>query len=289
MFARLKLIVAALVATAVILSATPASAGTTSGFGDVPEDTYFTTPIAWLVEAGITTGLERGCFGPSDSVTRGQVAAFLFRLDLSLGNNPIAGENPFDDVTASYQIGPVGWMAASNITTGTSPTTYEPEAPITRGDFATLLWRYAEQPLGDPQHPFTDVTAGYQHAAISWMKAHDITTGTSPTTFNPNGLVTRAEAATFLFRFVAPGAVAPATTSSDCDRSIRNALVAAGMTIEEAKCAAPLLAGFSVDFLTQAVAGEVPFTPALLDALVTIQSNGCLTAERVVEFIQVYF
>ncbi len=289
MFARLKYAMAALVTTAVILPAIPASAGTTSGFGDVADNAYFTTPITWLNDTGITSGVESGCFGPFDVVTRGQIAVFLFGLDRTLGNAPIAGPNPFKDVRADYQIGPVGWLAASNITSGVTVDTFEPEAPITRGDFAALLWAYAGQPEGAPRHSFIDVTASYQQAPISWMAQRGITKGTTTETFSPNGLVSRAEAATFLFNYASPTSVQPVGTSSDCPRPLRNALISAGLTVDEATCATPHLKEFSVEYLTQVVSGEIPPTTSLLDALVTIQSNGCLTTERVVELVQAYF
>ena len=47
------------------------------GFGDVPVDRFYTTPVQWMVDNDITTGTSPTCFSPDDPVTRGQAAAFL--------------------------------------------------------------------------------------------------------------------------------------------------------------------------------------------------------------------
>ena len=54
-------------------------------FPDVPDDHTFHSDIDWLVDNGITTGYPNGNFGPEDNVTRGQMAAFLHRMDTELG------------------------------------------------------------------------------------------------------------------------------------------------------------------------------------------------------------
>jgi hypothetical protein len=52
----------------------------------------------------------------------------------------------FPDVTKTWQLIPVGWMQAENLTTGTSPTTFSPDDPVTRGQFATFTWRWKDPP-----------------------------------------------------------------------------------------------------------------------------------------------
>ena len=48
-------------------------------FSDVPEGAWFETPVAWLVQEGITGGVGNGRYGATDNVTRAQMAAFLYR------------------------------------------------------------------------------------------------------------------------------------------------------------------------------------------------------------------
>ena len=106
-----------------------------------------------------------------------------------------------DFVTASYQQDPVRRLYNRNYTTGITPTRYAPEAAITRGDFATLLYRFALVSHGT-DHPFRDVTADYQQEAVAWASATGITTGVTPTRFEPNRSITRGEVATMLWRYV---------------------------------------------------------------------------------------
>jgi len=289
MIMRSKIAAAVVAVAMVALPASPASAGTASGFGDVPDSVYYTNAVAWLVANNITTGIEPGCFGPTDNVTRGQVAAFLYRLDGALGNNPVAGPNPFVDVVAGYQIDAVGWLHASGITNGTSPTTFGPDTQITRGDFAALLWRYAGRPSGAPPHPFSDVTLPYQQEPVSWMFANQITTGTSATTFSPDLPVDRGQAATFLFRFSAPSSITAPSSPGSCTRSVRDALVAGGLTPAEALCTAPHLLDFSVDYLLRVVEGQASASTALIEAIAAISNSNCLTQARIAELIQRYF
>ncbi len=122
--------------------------------------------VSWMYANNITTGKTPTAFAPNDTLTRGEVAAFLHRL----AGRPHATSHPFVDVTAPWQQQPVAWMFRSGITTGTSPTTYSPDEPITRGQLATFLYRYkGEPPVSiDPASPdcneFTAVAAGYEHS-----------------------------------------------------------------------------------------------------------------------------
>jgi S-layer family protein len=266
----------------------PGIAGAAVGFGDVEDDRYYTEAVGWLVDEGITTGIEAGCFGPDLDLTRGQVAAFLYRLDAALGNEPVSGDHPFVDVTASYQQAPVGWLYRSGLTTGISADEFAPYRSITRGDFAVLVWRYAGRPDPSAALPFADVTSAYQSDAVAWMAEEGITTGTSATTFSPDGVVSRAQAATFLFRFVDPENPAPADNTGDCTRPLRTALELAGLTPAEAVCAAPLLAGFEIEYLVDVVEGRAVASLDLIYAAAAV-GNRCMTTDRIAELSRLFF
>ncbi len=278
---------AAVAAIIAALGAPPA--GAAAGFGDVDEGQYFTEAVAWMVDEGVTTGIEPGCFGPSDDVSRGQVAAFLYRLDRALGNEPDPGEHSFEDVVATYQQEPVGWLYSTGISTGTSPTSYQPDAPITRGDFAVMLWRYAGRPGGAPPHQFTDVVREYQQPAISWMAAEKITTGTSATTFTPEGHMSRGQAATFFWRFVAQPKTAQITNDADCLRPLRVALEIGGLTPVEAACAAPFLTDFDLAYLVRVVNDEAEAEFGLILAVADLLQEGCIDITRFGELTRRFF
>ena len=187
----------ALLMAGAALGSLPPSGGV-AGFGDVPEQRFFTEAVQWMVDNDITTGTSPTCFSPTDPVTRGQAAAFMWRME----GEPDAPPHPFTDINAAWQQEPVSWMYANGITTGTSSSTYSPNDVLTRGQLAALLHRLAGNPTASP-HPFTDVVASWQQGPVSWMATTDpvITTGTSPTTFSPNEVVTRGQLATFFWRY----------------------------------------------------------------------------------------
>ena len=109
----------------------------------------------------------------------------------------------FTDVAEeSYYYDAVNWAAANGITSGISATTFGPDNACTRAQMATFLWRAAgsPEPKGN-SNPFTDVTAdAYYAKAVQWAVEQGITAGTSATTFSPNGVCTRAQMATFIYR-----------------------------------------------------------------------------------------
>ena len=109
------------------------------GFGDVPAGSYYEVAVGWLADQGITSGTSAGVFSPVAKVTRGQMAAFLWR---SAGSPAFAGNHGFGDVPAgSYYEVAVGWLADQGITSGTSAGVFSPAAKVTRGQMAAFLWR----------------------------------------------------------------------------------------------------------------------------------------------------
>ena len=168
-----------------------------AGFGDVEGDRYFSVPVQWMVDEEITTGVSATCFAPGDPVTRGQAAAFLWRME----DEPAAPPHPFVDIERDWQQAPISWLHAAGITTGTSPDTYSPDDTLTRGQFAALLHRLAGEPAASNDHPFVDVVLEWQQAPVSWMFEQGITVGTSDTEFSPDGSMTRGQIATFLYRY----------------------------------------------------------------------------------------
>lgn len=109
-------------------------------FTDVNPRDYYYDAVLWAVEQGITTGLNATTFGPDVTVTRGQVATFLYRAASAAKPNTF---NPFTDVkTTAYNYDAILWAYDNRITTGTSDTTFSPDAYCTRAQIVTFLYRY---------------------------------------------------------------------------------------------------------------------------------------------------
>lgn len=110
-------------------------------FEDVPRGAYYEDAVRWMARHGVTTGTSANRFSPHATATRAEFVTFLWRLvDEPTVNAPI----PFSDLTASWMVAAVRWAARTEITTGTSPTAFSPDATVTRGQAAALLARFAD-------------------------------------------------------------------------------------------------------------------------------------------------
>ena len=169
-------------------------------FVDVKEGAYYYDAVLWAVEQKITSGTSATTFSPDASCTRAQMVTFLWR---AAGSPKVEnGKNPFTDVKAdAYYYDAVLWAVEKGVTSGTSATTFSPDATVTRGQTVTFLYRNAGSPEVSGTMPFTDVEAdAYYAKAVQWAVQQKITTGTSETTFSPMSDCTRGQIVTFLSR-----------------------------------------------------------------------------------------
>ena len=123
-----------------------------AGFTDVPDGHVFETEIAWLSSTGITQGRDDGTFGLSDPVTRGAMAAFLYRYD-GEPDGPFDAPD-FDDVPDGHVFeAEVAWLASSGITQGRDDGSYGLNDAVTRGAMAAFRYRYDAYQRGEPLSP----------------------------------------------------------------------------------------------------------------------------------------
>lgn len=171
----------------------------TVSFTDIPTDAYYADAVAWAVKLGITEGTTDTTFSPEEACSRAQMVTFLWR---AAGKpNPDITENPFTDVDVNDYYGKaVLWAVEMGITTGTSDTTFSPDAECTRAQAVTFLYRYEKEPNASASD-FSDVPAdAYYEAAVNWAAATEVTNGTTNTTFSPEETCTRGQVVTFLYR-----------------------------------------------------------------------------------------
>ena len=188
----------------VTIDATFAETSTTPSnpFADVAANAYYADAVLWAVENDITDGTSATTFSPNASCTRAQMVTFLWRAAGS--PEPQSAENPFADVASNaYYADAVLWAVEQGITTGTSETTFSPNATVTRGQTVTFLYRDAGSPAASAAGTFTDVAAdAYYAAAVQWAVSEGVTDGMTSTTFQPDGNCTRAQIVTFLYRYL---------------------------------------------------------------------------------------
>ena len=170
----------------------------TSPFADVSTDAYYYEAVKWAAENNITGGIGNGLFGPELTCSRGQIVTFLWR---AAGSPEPTALSTFTDVAAdAYYAKAVAWAVENGVTTGTGDGKFSPDAPCTRGQAVTFLWRALGQLAGD-KASFSDVPAdSYFAQAVAWAAQSGITTGTGNGRFSPDALCTRAQIVTFLFR-----------------------------------------------------------------------------------------
>ena len=172
----------------------------TNPFSDVPGGAYYNAAVRWAVKNGIASGTDAKHFSPDAACTRAQAVTFLWRAAGSPA--PTLAENPFTDVKPSdYCYDAVLWAVETGIAKGTSAAAFSPDAPCTRGQIVTFLYRAAGSPAGYANSGYTDVPeTSYCAAPVAWAVALRITSGTGALTFSPDDLCTRAQIVTFLYR-----------------------------------------------------------------------------------------
>ena len=171
-------------------------------FDDVSANAYYADAVEWAVSKGITSGTSANTFSPDASCTRAQMVTFLWRAN---GSPKADGATPFTDVSAdAYYYDAVLWAVEQGITSGTSATTFSPDATVNRGQTVTFLWRANASPVVNYAMDFTDVAAdAYYAEAVRWAVSEGITSGTSGNSFSPNADCTRAQIVTFLYQDMA--------------------------------------------------------------------------------------
>jgi outer membrane protein assembly factor BamB len=164
-----------------------------SPFSDIaPTSTaFFARAARCLLDRGITTN---NPYNPGGTVTRAQMAAFLWRF----AESPSAPEScGFTDQAAipSFARAATCWLRAEGITTNAA---YNPGGTVTRAQMAAFLWRVAGSPAAS-SCTFSDSAAipTWARSGACWLKDADITANAA---YDPSGVVTRAQMAAFLYR-----------------------------------------------------------------------------------------
>ena len=172
-----------------------------SPFRDVPTDAYYYEAVKWAQKKGITGGIGDGLFGPNQPCTRAQIVTFLWR---AAGSPVVNYAMDLADVSGdAYYAEAVRWALSQGITTGTADGKFSPNAPCTRAQSMTFLFR-ASKASADGAPAFSDVAAdAYYAEAVKWATDNGITNGTTSSTFSPGSGCTRAQIVTFLWRLYA--------------------------------------------------------------------------------------
>lgn len=186
------------------LSCVTASA---ASFKDVPSNYWANKEITWASDRGLMNGTTTTTFNPTGKTLRGQMTAILYRY---AGSPAVEQASVYTDVTsANYYSDAAIWAVNNKIMEESrlASKTMDAGDPISRAEFCTMLLMFSI--YSDTYVPpsagtlFTDTgdLSSTMQWAIEWANCSGIVNGTSTTTFNPHGSLTRAAAAAMLYRY----------------------------------------------------------------------------------------
>ena len=167
-----------------------AQQGSVSGFGDVPQNSWFADAVKYVSENKLMNGTSTTAFSPNGNMSRGMLMTVLARY---------AGEST-DGGTVWYEKG-MNWAKNKGVSDGSAPN-----GNITREQLAAMLYRYAGEPsVSADLSAYTDTVdiSPYASKAVEWCVAKGILSGKSATRLAPQDTATRAECAAMLQRFAA--------------------------------------------------------------------------------------
>lgn len=171
-------------------------------FKDVKSGSWYYNDVAYVYEKGIMAGMSATTFEPESTTTRAQFATVLYRL---AGTPDVTGKTtPFTDLKASWYMDAVTWAYNVGIVNGTSKTTFEPDAPVTREQMVAMLWRGVGSPeVSGDLSKFSDSASisAYAQPGVLWSVQNGIIMGMDNGTFAPQANATRAQLAAILHRF----------------------------------------------------------------------------------------
>ena len=180
-----------------------AQQGSVSGFGDVPQNSWFADAVKYVSENKLMNGTSTTAFSPNGNMSRAMLATVLYRMS----GETAEADSSFGDVSSSaYYAAAVSWASNKGIVNGTGADAFSPNASITREQLAAMLYRYAGEPsVSADLSAYTDTVdiSPYASKAVEWCVAKGILSGKSATRLAPQDTATRAECAAMLQRFAA--------------------------------------------------------------------------------------
>lgn len=180
-------------------------------FTDVAEDAWYHDYVYDLVYRGVVNGMTATTYEPEGKLTRAQFVKLLAcSLEEAETLKTYEGQHPFTDSEGHWAETYIAWAKDKGIVEGVSATEFDPEAPITREQMATIFGRYAlKQGIELPKDaapaesfPDADKISEYAREFVELMRIAGILNGYEDGTFRPQNTATRAEAAKLFSLFL---------------------------------------------------------------------------------------
>ena len=178
-------------------------------FSDVAPDSWCYEAVKSAYEEAVITGTSATAFSPDKALTRGQAVTILWRLE---GSPVVNYAMNFSDVTENTDCAEaVRWAASRGIAQGYSRRAFGVSDPVTREQFAALLYRCAQSKGQDftgtwafpLNYPDAQQVSGFAYEPLCWLTMSGVISGTNSGMLNPQGTATRAQAVVMLQRYLA--------------------------------------------------------------------------------------
>ena len=174
-------------------------------FVDLDTARWYHAGVDYVLRQGIMEGVGGNRFQPDGALTRGQIVTILYRM----ANSPsVSGKFPFTDVKEGrYYTEAVAWAYENGVVLGMTDTLFAPEAPVTREQLVTFLYRYAKLTGADitaggslEAYPDAGRISTYAAEAFAWAVEKKLVNGMGGQLV-PKATATRAQVATILLRY----------------------------------------------------------------------------------------
>lgn len=178
----------------------------TNPFTDVEEGRYYYDAVVALANQGVIAGTTETTFAPNSNVTRAQVVAFLHRM---AGEPKSDTKVPFTDVNAdAFYASALAWAVENEIAYGVTVTEFAPNRDVTREEFVSFLYRFAQMQKKADGKPadlsdFKDAASvsNFAREAMAWAVGQEIVAGVETDVLGPQQTALRGQAACFLYRY----------------------------------------------------------------------------------------
>ena len=180
-----------------------------ASFAPVPLPFEDVSPGAWYEEAvryayfhNIMEGTSATTFVPNKSLTRAEAVQVLYNLE----DQPTVSESTtFPDLVHEWYKPAIAWAEQTGVVDG---YTFRPDEPVTREEFAQMLYNYAAYKGYDltaegdlAQFPDGNQLQEWARPAMTWANGNELINGHDDGTLQPGGDSTRAQAASILMSF----------------------------------------------------------------------------------------
>ena len=174
-------------------------------FEDVPPGAWYEEAVRYAYTHGIMEGTSATTFVPGKSLTRAEAVQVLYNLE---GQPTVSGNATFPDLVYEWYKPAISWAESTGVVDGYEDGTFRPDEPVTREEFAQMLYDYASYKDYDltaegDLSQFTDGDSVQEWAvpAMTWANGNQLINGHDDGTLEPGGTTTRAQAASILMRF----------------------------------------------------------------------------------------